>query len=85
MKIADFGFSRLLAHQEDIHYTTSTSHKFPVKWSAPEVFERGKVFTSSDVWSFGIVMFEIFSYGRQPYVKQKFERTFLYFIKSLNN
>ena len=36
----------------------------PVRWCAPEVFEYGKFSSQSDVWSFGVVMWEMFSYGK---------------------
>jgi len=39
----------------------------PVKWSSPEVLEYGSYTNKSDVWSFGIMLWEIFSYGDLPY------------------
>ena len=38
-----------------------------LRWAAPEVIAHGKYTTSSDVWSFGIVMWEVMSYGERPY------------------
>lgn len=38
-----------------------------LRWAAPEVIAHGKHTTSSDVWSFGIVMWEVMSYGERPY------------------
>lgn len=38
-----------------------------LRWAAPEVITHGKYTTSSDVWSFGILMWEVMSYGERPY------------------
>uniref|UniRef100_A0A803YQH7 Fibroblast growth factor receptor 4 n=1 Tax=Meleagris gallopavo TaxID=9103 RepID=A0A803YQH7_MELGA len=65
MKIADFGLARDV---HDIDYYKKTSNgRLPVKWMAPEaLFDR--VYThQSDVWSFGILMWEIFTLGGSPY------------------
>uniref|UniRef100_A0A6I8PR41 Fibroblast growth factor receptor 4 n=1 Tax=Ornithorhynchus anatinus TaxID=9258 RepID=A0A6I8PR41_ORNAN len=65
MKIADFGLARGV---HDIDYYKKTSNgRLPVKWMAPEaLFDR--VYThQSDVWSFGILMWEIFTLGGSPY------------------
>ncbi|XP_072025326.1 vascular endothelial growth factor receptor 1-like [Amphiura filiformis] len=65
VKICDFGLSRNLYYDPD--YIASSKSLLPIKWMAPEsIFD--KVFTSqSDVWSFGIVMWETFSLGGSPY------------------
>ena len=39
----------------------------PVRWLAPECFKEGKYNTSTDVWAYGVLTWEIFAYGRQPY------------------
>ncbi|XP_062445533.1 tyrosine-protein kinase Srms-like [Rhea pennata] len=63
-KIADFGLARLL--KDDI-YSTSSSTKIPVKWTAPEAANYHTYSLKSDVWSYGILLYEVFTYGRIPY------------------
>ncbi|XP_008937521.1 PREDICTED: cytoplasmic tyrosine-protein kinase BMX [Merops nubicus] len=48
-------------------YINSLGTKFPVKWSVPEVFHYTKFSSKSDVWAFGILMWEVFTLGKQPY------------------
>ncbi|XP_076067095.1 tyrosine-protein kinase Fyn-like [Oratosquilla oratoria] len=62
-KIADFGMARNIEGE----YTVQTISKFPVKWTAPEVLLYNKFTIKSDVWSFGILLYEIFTYGAIPY------------------
>lgn len=65
-KIADFGLARVL--NLDPQYKRQTKPEFlPIKWSALEVIENNEYSTKSDVWSFGIVMMELFTYGEKPY------------------
>ncbi|XP_040291042.1 tyrosine-protein kinase HCK [Bufo bufo] len=63
-KIADFGLARVI---EDSEYTAREGAKFPIKWTAPEAANYGSFTIKSDVWSFGILMTEIVTYGRTPY------------------
>ncbi len=64
VKIADFGLSRVLV--EDI-YEAHEGARFPIKWTAPEACLENKFSIKSDVWSFGILLTEITTYGRIPY------------------
>nr|BAD52302.1 TEC family protein tyrosine kinase [Eptatretus burgeri] len=64
IKVSDFGMARYVL---DDQYTCSQGARFPVKWSPPEVFDRGRFSSKSDVWSFGVVMWEVFSEGTLPY------------------
>ncbi|XP_066568499.1 ephrin type-B receptor 5 [Amia ocellicauda] len=68
-KISDFGLSRLMRNQEKSipTYTASLGTKIPVRWTAPEAIQHRKFSSASDVWSFGVVMWEVMSYGERPY------------------
>ncbi|TKS70276.1 Ephrin type-A receptor 6 [Collichthys lucidus] len=65
-KVSDFGMSRILEDDSDAAYT-ATGGKIPIRWTAPEAIAYGKFSSASDVWSFGIVMWEVMSYGERPY------------------
>ncbi|PAA90245.1 hypothetical protein BOX15_Mlig013558g1 [Macrostomum lignano] len=66
VKVADFGLARMTA--EDDIYTADEGAKFPIKWTAPEAAQNRMFSVKSDVWSFGVLMWEIVTYGRAPYV-----------------
>ncbi|XP_036412019.1 tyrosine-protein kinase Lyn isoform X1 [Colossoma macropomum] len=63
-KIADFGLARVI---EDDQYTAREGAKFPIKWTAPEAINYGSFTIKSDMWSFGILLYEIITYGKIPY------------------
>ncbi|EGD72947.1 TK/SFK-SRC protein kinase [Salpingoeca rosetta] len=63
-KVADFGLARVL---EDGEFRPENLEKFPVRWTAPEAMKHNRYSTKSDVWSFGILLSEIITYGRKPY------------------
>ena len=63
-KIADFGLARLIKEDE---YEARIGARFPIKWTAPEAANYSKFSIKSDVWSFGILLTELVTYGRIPY------------------
>ncbi|KAF6724022.1 Tyrosine-protein kinase Tec [Oryzias melastigma] len=64
VKVSDFGMTRFVL---DDQYTSSSGSKFPVKWSPPEVFNFCRYSSKSDVWSYGVLMWEVFTEGRMPF------------------
>ncbi|XP_042879631.1 tyrosine-protein kinase Src64B-like isoform X8 [Penaeus japonicus] len=63
-KVADFGLARIVEGED---YCPSTCNKFPVKWTAPEAMLYNRFTIKSDVWSFGILLMEVITYGANPY------------------
>ncbi|XP_062871490.1 ephrin type-B receptor 4b [Trichomycterus rosablanca] len=67
-KVSDFGLSRFLTESSsDPTYTSSLGGKIPIRWTAPEAIAFRKFTSASDVWSYGIVMWEVMSFGERPY------------------
>uniref|UniRef100_A0A3Q1H101 Tyrosine-protein kinase n=1 Tax=Anabas testudineus TaxID=64144 RepID=A0A3Q1H101_ANATE len=64
VKVTDFGLSRYVLDDE---YTSSAGSKFPVRWSPPEVLLYCKFSSKSDIWAYGVLMWEVYTLGRLPY------------------
>uniref|UniRef100_A0A8C2C106 Tyrosine-protein kinase n=1 Tax=Cyprinus carpio TaxID=7962 RepID=A0A8C2C106_CYPCA len=65
VKISDFGMSR--QEQDGVYSAAGGMKQIPVKWTAPEALNYGRYTTESDVWSFGVLLWETFSRGVTPY------------------
>uniref|UniRef100_A0A8C8FLH9 Tyrosine-protein kinase n=1 Tax=Oncorhynchus tshawytscha TaxID=74940 RepID=A0A8C8FLH9_ONCTS len=73
VKISDFGMSR--EQQDGVYSSAGGLKQIPVKWTAPEALNYGRYTTESDVWSFGVLLWEIFSRGVTPYTSMTNQQT----------
>ncbi len=64
-KVADFGLSREIDN-DSFEYTTRGG-KIPIRWTAPEACNFRKYTCASDVWSFGVLSWEVLTFGERPY------------------
>nr|CAI5828826.1 unnamed protein product [Callosobruchus analis] len=62
-KISDFGLSKLM----QIFLRAKEGGKWPLKWYAPESYNYGQFSNKSDVWSFGVTIWEMYTFGQTPY------------------
>lgn len=65
VKISDLGLSREIYSSD--YYCLQPKTLLPIRWMPPEAITYGKFSSDSDIWSFGVVLWEMFSYGLQPY------------------
>lgn len=63
-KVSDFGLARIVENQA---YSPEDPQHFPVRWTAPEAMAKNKYTIKSDVWSFGVLLTEVITYGGKPY------------------
>ena len=67
-KIGDFGLARDVIQSE--YYRRNTEARLPVRWMAPEALKDNIYTSASDAWSYGIVLWEMMTYGAYPYQGQ---------------
>uniref|UniRef100_A0AC34R5A2 Tyrosine-protein kinase n=1 Tax=Panagrolaimus sp. JU765 TaxID=591449 RepID=A0AC34R5A2_9BILA len=67
VKISDFGLSRNVSNQAKAYKLKNLKQKLPIRWLSPETLVSATYTTKSDVFSFGVLLWEIFSDGREPY------------------
>nr|XP_033804528.1 receptor-type tyrosine-protein kinase FLT3 [Geotrypetes seraphini] len=79
-KICDFGLARDIMN--DSNYVIKGNARLPVKWMAPESVFEGMYTMKSDVWSYGILLWEIFSLGVNPYPGIQVDANFYKLLRS---
>ena len=68
VKVGDFGMAQDVYEKE--YYRTEGRRLLPVRWMAPESLRYTTFSTASDAWSFGVTIWEIYTFGDKPYLLQ---------------
>lgn len=79
VKIADFGLSRNIYSAD--YYKANENDAIPIRWMPPESIFYNRYTTESDVWAYGVVLWEIFSHGMQPYYGMCHEEV-IYYVRN---
>jgi fibroblast growth factor receptor 1 len=66
--VADFGLSRSIRDKDSDTYEQKTGGEMPIRWMSPESLSMGVFSSKSDVWAFGILLWEIVTLGSTPYI-----------------
>ena len=82
MKISDFGLSKVLS-QTQTEWVMDSAESLPMRWLAPESLNNGIFTSSSDVWSFAVTLWEMFTFGEVPWGDFDNEQVIDIFISSL--
>uniref|UniRef100_S4R915 Protein kinase domain-containing protein n=1 Tax=Petromyzon marinus TaxID=7757 RepID=S4R915_PETMA len=81
VKISDFGLSQSIYAAD--YYKANENDAIPIRWMPPESIFYNRYTSESDVWAFGVVLWEIFSHGLQPYFGMSHEEV-IYFVRDGN-
>lgn len=76
VKIADFGLSRNIYSAD--YYKANENDAIPIRWMPSESIFYNRYTTESDVWAYGVLLWEIFSHGMQPYYGMAHEEVIYY-------
>nr|XP_022293912.1 tyrosine-protein kinase JAK2-like isoform X2 [Crassostrea virginica] len=72
-KITDFGLAKILQQDKD-YYTRSTNKELPLMWCSPESIANRKFTTKGDIWSYGILVWEVFTHAKPPVLCSNFSK-----------
>ncbi|CAF3580403.1 unnamed protein product [Rotaria socialis] len=82
VKMSDFGMARIISSSSSMIYEEKYDKPFPLRWSSPEVLIYRKYSSKYDVWSYGIVLWEIHSLDKIPYKQSISNDIIIQLIKS---